>query len=278
MEQTEHSQMTGELQLSEAGRAVLMQRYVERDGNGNPVETPEQLFHRVATAVASAEHAYGTPPPEHTRLEQDFYAMMLSGRFLPNSPTLMNAGRGTGMLSGCFVVPVPDSVEGIFSAIRCAALIQKAGGGTGFNFSRLRPRGDHVESSSGTTSGPVSFMRVFSAATRSIQQGAFRRGANMGVMRVDHPDIIEFLYAKKEDSELTNFNLSVGVSDRFIKQVINTPDAAHMVTNPRNGATDCLWKEDGSVPWCVGELFDLMTTRAWANGEPGLLFLDRIKM
>lgn len=187
----------------------------------------------------------------------------------------MNAGRTNGMLSACFVIPVEDSIEGIFTAIGNTAVIQKAGGGTGFSFSRLRPRGDRVASSGGTTSGPISFMKVFGEATNAIQQGAFRRGANMGVMRIDHPDIIEFINAKQDLSQLTNFNLSVGITDGFMRLLRDAPQSEHLVRNPRNNHTSKVARSDGSN-WTVRDVFELIVQRAWESGEPGIIFIDRI--
>ena len=254
---------------------VLKSRYLIRDEKGRVLETPEELFKRVARTIASAESKYGMSKAGQAEVEEQFYELMITGKFLPNSPTLMNAGRQMGMLSACFVLPIEDSIDGIFSTIRHAAMIQKAGGGTGFSFSRLRPAGDIVRSSGGRTSGPLSFLQVFSKATDAIQQGAFRRGANMGTMRVDHPDIVNFICAKDDPTQLTNFNLSVCVTDEFMEKVINESETVHIVVNPRNGEAKPLLKEDGS-PWTVGELFDLIVDRAWRSGEPGLIFIDRM--
>ncbi len=254
---------------------VLRSRYLKRSETGEILETPEELFRRVAKTIASAEANYGMSAAGQAEVEEQFYELMVTGRFMPNSPTLMNAGRRMGMLSACFVLPIEDSIDGIFSSIRDAAMIQKAGGGTGFSFSRLRPAGDIVRSSGGRTSGPLSFLQVFSKATDAIQQGAFRRGANMGTMRVDHPDIVSFICAKDDPTQLTNFNLSVCVTDEFMEKVINQPDAVHIVVNPRTGEGRPLLKDD-KTPWTVGELFDLIVDRAWRSGEPGIIFIDRI--
>ncbi|MBN1419762.1 MAG: vitamin B12-dependent ribonucleotide reductase [Planctomycetes bacterium] len=267
-----------ELSLSENARKVLESRYLRKNGEGKVVETPEELFQRVAATVAGAERAFGDiSSSDLQRIDTLFYNLMAMGRFLPNSPTLMNAGREMGMLSACFVLPVDDSIDGIFDSIKHTALIQKAGGGTGFNFSRLRPRGDIVASSGGTTSGPLSFLKVFSQATEAIQQGAFRRGANMGVMRIDHPDIVSFIQAKEDTGRLTNYNLSVSITDAFMRKVIEAPDSPHVVVNPRTGASAHLPRKDrpGAV-WTVGELFDLIVDHAWSTGEPGVLYIDRI--
>ena len=265
---------TKNLGLTENSLAVLRARYLTKDEKGEIIETPEGLLRRVATAVAAAEKAYGADAARLDAVTHDFYRFMADGTFMPNSPTLMNAGRA-GMLSACFVLPVEDTIDGIFSSIKNTALIQKAGGGTGFSFSRLRPKGDRVASSSGTTSGPISFMKVFSKATDAIQQGAFRRGANMGIMRIDHPDIVDFISAKQDLSELTNFNLSVGMTEAFMRQWLADPAAEHLVRNPRSGVESKLATADGSF-WTVGALFDLIVERAWRTGEPGIVFLDRI--
>jgi len=261
--------------LSANAEEVLNARYLKKNEKGEVVERPQDLFRRVASAVAGAEESYGLSGGAVETVRGAFYRMMVERQFMPNSPTLMNAGRPTGMLSACFVLPIEDSIDGIFSSIRHTALIQKAGGGTGFSFSRLRPNGARVASSGGTTSGPLSFMKVFSHATNAIQQGAFRRGANMGVMRVDHPDVLAFVKAKEDPSELTNFNLSVAVTDAFMRQLKDRPDTAHAVRDPRGKQSRPLAREDGTH-WTVGEVFDLIVQRAWRNGEPGVVFIDRI--
>ncbi len=275
-----------EPRLGENARKVLANRYLAKDAAGRVAETPRELFWRVAAAVAA--------PETDARWARRFYAMMARGEFLPNSPTLMNAGREMGMLSACFVLPVDDSIDGIFSTLREVALIQKAGGGTGFSFSRLRPDGDVVASSGGRTSGPLSFIDAFSAATEAIQQGAFRRGANMGVLRCDHPDVVEFVRAKEDLSRWTNYNVSVAVTEEWMQRVAAEPAAWLTVTNPRDGRKAWLRKcagrrvsmadydayaagagKPGEDYWTHGELFDLIVRLAWQNGEPGLLFLDR---
>lgn len=261
--------------LTPNAEAVLRSRYLRKNAEGEVIETALDLFTRVADTVASAERAFGLSDGAVETIRDEFLAMMLEGRFMPNSPTLMNAGRESGMLSACFVLPVEDSIDGIFSAVKNTALIQKAGGGTGFSFSRLRPRGDRVASSGGTTSGPISFMKVFSQTTAAIQQGAFRRGANMGIMRIDHPDVIDFVNAKQDLNQLTNFNLSVAVTDSFMEALEADPDGDHVVRNPRTNEEAPLVKEDGTH-WSVSEIFDLVATRAWETGEPGVIFIDRM--
>jgi ribonucleoside-diphosphate reductase alpha chain len=267
------------VKLTENALKVLQARYLKKDDSGKVIETPKAMFERVSRVVAGAEVNGKKKNARMAReLESKFYNLMVSGRFMPNSPTLMNAGREMGLLSACFVLPVEDSIDCIFASIRHAALIQKAGGGTGFNFSRLRPAGDRVRSSGGTTSGPLSFIRVFSEATGAIQQGAFRRGANMGIMSVEHPDIIEFIRMKEDPAQLTNFNLSVGITDNFINTYFGEPNSAHHVTNPRTGKTRPLEKKDKENQfWTVQEIFDLIVEKAWEAGEPGVVFLDRLQ-
>ncbi|NQT91840.1 MAG: vitamin B12-dependent ribonucleotide reductase [Lentisphaerae bacterium] len=269
------SKATEPLNLEPNAEAVLRSRYLMKNDKGEFEETPAELFHRVADAVASAEKSYGLSDGAVETIRDEFYRIMTERMFLPNSPTLMNAGRSSGMLSACFVLPVEDSVDAIFAGVHHTALIQKAGGGTGFSFSRLRPKGDRVSSSGGTTSGPISFMKVFSEATNAIQQGAFRRGANMGIMRIDHPDVVSFIRAKEDLTKLTNFNLSVGLTDEFMNSVNTDPSIDHAVYNPRNAEKSVVTREDGSC-WTVGEVFDLIVEKAWQSGEPGVIFLDRI--
>jgi len=213
---------------------VLRARYLKKNERGEVVETPRELFERVASTIADAELRYGTCS-DRDRWAQKFFELMVSKRFMPNSPTLMNAGREMGMLSACFVLPVRDSVNDIFEAIKNTALIQKAGGGTGFAFDELRPTGDYIKSSGGTTSGPISFWRAFSEATNAIQQGAFRRGANMGMMYIHHPDILKFLYAKQDLTQFTNYNISVKLTDEWMEAFLADPDSPHVVRNPRTG-------------------------------------------
>ncbi|MCK6482839.1 MAG: vitamin B12-dependent ribonucleotide reductase [Phycisphaerae bacterium] len=219
--------------LTENAIRVLEARYLAKDENGRCIESPEDLFRRVARCIADVERQYGADEAEREHWEEMFFQLMWSGRFMPNSPTLMNAGREMGMLSACFVLPVPDSIDGIFDSIKHTALIQKAGGGTGFAFDELRPTGDFIRSSGGTTSGPISFWRAFSEATNAIQQGAFRRGANMGMMYIHHPDILKFLHAKEDLSQFTNYNISVKVTDDWMDSFLRDPDGPHIVLNPR---------------------------------------------
>jgi ribonucleoside-diphosphate reductase alpha chain len=257
-----------EYNYSENSMAVLMRRYLSKDDKGKVIETPEQMFSRVAKHIASGEKIFNSKitPDELAGIENTFYTLMASLDFLPNSPTLMNAGRELGQLSACFVLPVDDSMEGIFNALKYTALIHKSGGGTGFSFSRLRPKDSMVQSTAGTASGPVSFMTVFNAATETVKQGGTRRGANMGILRVDHPDIEEFLDCKKGENALNNFNISVAVTDEFMDAVKNNTKVA--LRDPRNGQ---ILRE---IP--AKQLFDKIADNAWHNGEPGLIFIDQI--
>jgi len=254
-----------ELGLTRNAIEVLRRRYLRKDGDGVVIETPEQMLRRVAHHIAIADLLYD-PGCDASETEEKFYRMMANSEFLPNSPTLMNAGRKLGQLSGCFVIPIEDSMESIFEAIKSAALVQKSGGGTGFSFSRIRPKKDRVKSTKGVSSGPLSFLNVFDAATETVKQGGTRRGANMAVMRVDHPDIIDFITAKKDDVKLTNFNTSVGVTDEFMKRLERGEE--YDLINPYTR------KAVRSLE--ARKVFELMLTMAWKNGDPGIIFLDRI--
>jgi ribonucleoside-diphosphate reductase alpha chain len=245
--------------LSENALTVLARRYLRKDASGRTVETADQMLHRVAHAVAAAD----TDP---RAAEAAFYDVLVGLEFMPNSPTLMNAGKPGGQLSACFVLPVGDSMPEIFDAVKWAAMIQQTGGGTGFAFSRLRAAGDVVQSTHGVASGPVSFIEVFNTATDAIRQGGVRRGANMGILRVDHPDILEFITAKGDPARLRNFNVSVGVTDEFMQALAAGREFA--LRSPRTQVE--IRRLDARKVW------DLITRMAWKSGEPGVIFLDRI--
>ena len=242
---------------------VLKARYLLRDEEENIIETPTLLFERVAKATAKVDKTFREKPEKS---EKTFYEMMAKLEFLPNTPTLFNAGTNIGQLSACFVLPVPDSLDGIFTTVKNMALIEQTGGGVGFNFSKLRPRGDIVRSTKGVASGPVSFMRIFDTATEVIKAGGKRRGAMMGILRVDHPDVLEFITAKQNPTLLSNFNVSVAVTDEFMQAV--EADQAYWLINPRNREKVKTLK--------AREVWNLMARSAWASGDPGVVFIDEI--
>lgn len=283
--------------LSKNSLTTLEARYYHRDETGKPTEDARDLFYRVAACVADEELRYGG---DVEAVKRNFYDLMSTGTFLPNSPCLMNAGLENGNLFGaCFVLPIEDSIEGIFNTVKATALVQKAGGGTGFSFDRLRPTGDFIKSSGGTTSGPISFWRVLYETTNAIQQGSKRRGANMGMMSITHPDILKFITAKQDLSAFTNYNISVKISDAWMDDYKKQPDSVHFVINQRNGKkfaiprsitgaqimkyelSDLTFLPEGNALanpenyWTKKEVFDIILSCAWATGEPGLFFIDR---
>ncbi|HJX03128.1 MAG TPA: ribonucleotide reductase N-terminal alpha domain-containing protein, partial [Dehalococcoidia bacterium] len=249
--------------ISENAMVVLEKRYLKKDRDGKVIETPEELFYRVAHHIASAELKYNSDA-DISRTAEEFYKIMVSLEFLPNSPTLMNAGRELGQLSACFVIPVEDSMESIFDAVKYTALIHKSGGGTGFSFSRIRPSKDRVGSTGGIASGPLSFMKAFDTATDVIKQGGMRRGANMGILNVNHPDIMAFIHFKEDPRALTNFNLSVAATDEFMQAVENNAD--YNLVNPHSG--------ESTARLNAREVFNTIVESAWRSGEPGIIFID----
>jgi len=254
------------MKLSKNARYILEQRYLLRDENRNIIETPTQLFRRVARTIANVELKYGKGKSEAKTLEREFYKMMTKFEFLCNSPTLFNAGTELGQLAACFCIPIDDDIDAIFNAVHYVAKIHKTGGGTGMSFSRLRPKDDVVKSTGGVASGPISFMKVFDASTEVIKQGGKRRGANMGILRCDHPDIFDFVVCKEKEGFLKNFNLSVTVTDEFMKAV-EEDDDFHLI-NPRNKHRTKTIK--------ARSLWILLLTMSWKNGEPSILFIDEI--
>jgi ribonucleoside-diphosphate reductase alpha chain len=283
--------------LSDSAMALLQGRYLLKDEHGKCIETPAQLFRRVASVVAEAEASYGIDKNEVVKWQRRFYDLMASLEFLPNSPALMNAGRG-GTLSACFVLPIEDTTEDIFETVKRAALIQKAGGGTGFSFDKLRPTGDRI-ASGGSASGPIGFWRVFTDATDAMQQGIFNRGANMGMMSLEHPDLLKFLHAKQDLTAFTNFNISVKITDAWMRKLLKSPQALHIVRNPRTGEQYLLPRRinvasykigdlhkltgRGKLPsksvsefYTVGDIWKMIVKCAHRTGEPGVVFIDRI--
>ena len=253
------------LRISPNALRVLQKRYLAKDETGKVIETPEEMFRRVAVNMAQADGFYGAMPDEIRKTEEEFYALMARLDFLPNSPTLMNAGRPLQQLAACFVLPVEDSIGGIYDTLKHQALIHQTGGGTGFSFSRLRPKDDMVRSTGGVASGPVSFMKVYNQSTEHIKQGGTRRGANMGILRVDHPDILEFITCKTDTKEVTNFNISIAVTDAFLSAALK--GEMYDLVSPRNGKAVRQLN--------AREVLATIAEAAWRNGEPGLFFIDQ---
>ncbi|MBL7157451.1 MAG: vitamin B12-dependent ribonucleotide reductase [Candidatus Omnitrophica bacterium] len=258
------------LNFSENALRVLERRYLKKDQNGNAAETPEDMLRRVAKNIAKADKLYtktsASGGKSTKKTEEEFYNVMANREFLPNSPTLMNAGRDLQQLSACFVLPIEDSMNSIFETIKDTALIHKSGGGTGFSFSRLRAKNSPVRSTGGISSGPVSFMKVFNAATQAVKQGGTRRGANMGILKIDHPDILEFITCKENDKEITNFNISIALTEDFIKKAMNNAEFELVDPHTKNVVKKINAKET----------LDLIVNMAWKNGEPGIVFMDRL--
>jgi ribonucleoside-diphosphate reductase alpha chain len=266
MPEKEKILITNALSLSENAVTVLKRRYLRKDSQGKVIETPEKMFRRVAQHIAKAEKNYGADDERVKAVEETFYDLMTQFVFLPNSPTLMNAGRRLGQLAACFVLPVEDSMEGIFGALRNAAMIHKSGGGTGFSFSRLRPKNSNVGTTGGVASGPVSFMKIFNTATEQVKQGGTRRGANMAILRVDHPDVVEFIHSKSTERELNNFNISVGVTDAFMEAAAAQQE--YDLLDPR--------EKQPTGRMNASKVYEALLTQAWKTGDPGIIFLDRM--
>ena len=266
------------MKLSDNARITLERRYLRKNEQGEIIEAPEDLLKRVAQNLARVEEEkYNKSPEEVREVERKFFEIMDSLRFMPNSPTLMNAGRELQQLSACFVLPIEDSMESIFETLKHMALVQKTGGGTGFAFDRLRPAGDFVRSTNGVASGPISFLKIYDCGTEAVKQGGTRRGANMGTLRYDHPDIMEFIVCKEGDMDITNFNISVTVSHDFMKKAVDEdPEPYYYLVNPRTEQPYPDPQTGELKQLNARELFDLIVERAWKNGDPGLIFIDQM--
>ncbi|NLA11364.1 MAG: vitamin B12-dependent ribonucleotide reductase [Firmicutes bacterium] len=265
------------MELSENARITYERRYLRKDPEGNFLETPADLLRRVAVNMAAVEREYGRDESTIKEIEEEFYQAMAKAYFMPNSPTLMNAGGDLQQLSACFVLPVDDSMEGIFTSLKHMALVQKTGGGTGFAFDRLRPAGDRVRTTNGVASGPISFLKIFDAATEAVKQGGTRRGANMGSLIYNHPDILDFICCKEKEGEISNFNLSVTVSDEFMRKVTGEdPDPFYDLINPRNDEPYPDPETGESVQLNAKEVFGLIIQKAWSKGDPGIIFIDQM--
>ncbi|MBN1159684.1 MAG: ribonucleotide reductase, partial [Candidatus Diapherotrites archaeon] len=254
-----------DLKMSLNAIKVLERRYLKKDDEGKVIETPKGMFERVAENIATADSFYDKDT-DLKAIKEDFFDLMSSLDFLPNSPTLMNAGKPLQQLAGCFVIPVEDSMEGIFTAVKDMALVHQSGGGTGFSFSRLRPKNSMVRSTHGVASGPISFMKVFNASTEVVKQGGTRRGANMGILRIDHPDILDFITCKKEEGELNNFNISVAITDKFMEAAMKGEE--YDLIDPKT--------HKPVKKYNAAMVFKLIVSLAWKNGEPGIIFIDKI--
>lgn len=265
------------MELSPNARITFEKRYLIKDEKGNPLETPEDLLQRVAENIASIEKRHGLENPDIENITNQFYRIMDEARFMPNSPTLMNAGRELQQLSACFVLPLEDSMEGIFTALKNMALVQKTGGGTGFAFDRLRPNNDLVRSTNGVASGPISFLKIFDAATEAVKQGGTRRGANMGSLIYNHPNILDFICCKEKEDEINNFNLSVTVSDEFMRKAIGEdPDPHYNLINPRTGEIYYDPETGEEIKLDATAVFDMIVQKAWEKGDPGIIFIDQM--
>jgi ribonucleoside-diphosphate reductase alpha chain len=265
------------MELSSNARITFEKRYLIKDEKGNPVEAPEDLLHRVSANIASVEKNYGKDEQAIKNIEESFFQIMAEAQFMPNSPTLMNAGRELQQLSACFVLPLEDSMEGIFTALKNMALVQKTGGGTGFAFDRLRPSNDIVRSTNGVASGPLSFLKIFDAATEAVKQGGTRRGANMGSLIYNHPNIIDFICCKEKEDEINNFNLSVTVSDEFMRKATGEdPDPLYNLVNPRTGQVYSDPETGSPAQLDAKAVFDLIVQKAWEKGDPGIIFIDQM--